>query len=164
VKPEDEVRLKALIDQAFAAGAQGQNFMASFLREKGGVAEQDKPLFGAVAVVMNRYDLMMQSGLLARCQHLAGVGPQPMFWVPFAPHLLRCFECCKVVNEQIAGTVEDRTCDACGTVEEEGFVYSCAVERPPVVLARPFFRSYGPVIVHFGLCRVCHKTSYPESP
>jgi hypothetical protein len=147
----------------FLQGARhGQVFLRSFLDQHGGQLFQGE----ARVAFIKRFEDLLLEGLSKRtitpCPHWASRTELPCFWVPYAPEHMNCLECHDKIEEGIAGTPQDYTCDGCG-IEAPDNIYSLADQFPPmlfadtvkdmpVVVAR---KAFGPLTMHFGLCPDC---------
>ena len=157
----------ALIDQANAAGADAWHGIHAMADHMGNAVEHvaPGPLTKAIAVrlITHMHDRETH-GQPTLCPHLSYTAPQPAFWVPYAPDLLRCHPCLTDAIEQIVGTEEDNRCDHCQTVTST--IHNDAMHLPPIVLMAPQRQAEAipPVIVFYGLCPACQKVDIEARP
>ncbi len=91
---------------------------------------------------LDELDRRAAAGTVRRCRHLRG-SAAPAVFLPWQPGRLRCGPCAAEAQGRLAGTVEDRRCDACGEL----------VERlsTSVVLARG-------LVIPVGVCVMCRAS------
>lgn len=152
-----DTQLSALLDQADAAGAHGEQIMASIADQLHGHLSAQAPR-GPAAAVLRQFVDRAATGHLTGCGHLSD-SPEPLWWVPHRPGKLRCADCCAAAGRAIRGTREDRRCDACRRVRST--IVATAAALSPIVVDLPGLPpvASGPVIVLFGLCPPCRDAS-----
>ncbi len=83
----------------------------------------------------------VRSGTAHFCPHVDRARPSVLHVFAHEPATLRCVPCAEQHGRSIHGTLEDRTCDACGHVDPDG-VFAGATAA-------------GPLLLSFGLCQSC---------
>lgn len=152
--------VRALVDQADAAAAHGLGILAAVAEHEGGTFTQQAPP-ALVLEIAGRFAARAAAGQLGLCPHVSPAAPEPAFWSPWAPDLVRCVRCNAEAGEAIKGTDEDQRCDYCRT--GSAVIHNEMAMLPAVVADLPgAIAASGPVILMFGLCPACHEKAYPE--
>jgi hypothetical protein len=132
------------------AAVQGEAVMEDFAAYHGGKIQRN-PSSGFMLELERRLKAGLTGGTIDICDHIKrSPHPQPMFWVPYDPDLVRCAQCHDAVQLGIADTDEDDRCDQCGQ-RSPGLIYAMLSQTPAGIEGGVAF---GPMILTYGVCQV----------
>lgn len=114
------------------------------------------PLSPRMCLLAETLGQRLMEGRTVMCRHLTFTGPEPAFWIPSAPGLIRCRGCVKTVQLRIKGTAQDYSCDTCRRYSRplysHGFLIPAAVLDLPEL---PFTAASPAITVTYGTCLAC---------
>lgn len=145
----------ALGDQADAANKQTLDMYGLMAEYIGGSVAHGalSPRMAALAESLGR---RLLSGRTVMCSHLSWTGPQPAFWAPYGPGLIRCAGCLKALERRLKGTNQDYTCDVCRKFSRPLWHTSFMIPARVLDLPELPFNAATPAIsIMFGTCRNC---------
>lgn len=103
----------------------------------------------AAKKIQARFYEMVVSGEVGMCVHVRQLAPQLAIWAPWAPGKIRCEACFGEVGGRIAGTIEDRRCDACGYIPKH------VIQLTKMIPPAEYRQVIVPILITFGLCQKC---------
>jgi hypothetical protein len=131
----------AMTDQIQAACRDAQSIVETVLARPGGMIGVPGPFLASLAESIAAADL---AGVLRRCRHLRGRGPEPVWAMAWQPGRIMCAVCALDALRAVQRTAEDRTCDVCRILQLDGKLWSG-------------IGSAGPIVLTFGVCAACSE-------
>jgi hypothetical protein len=152
----DQTAARQFDEAALAAGIS----VAMADHNKTNISTTTQAALSPVSVsIWERFRDWLKAGEVLVCGHEPLSQPS-VFWLPWKPALV-CLDCCNAVMAETNGTVQDKTCDGCGAVCENGILMCSQVRSGGVARDGTIMP---PVTIAYGLCRACDDVSGKGKP